>query len=70
MTKYEKIIGSHGNEEDLISIRWILKLLSHVTPIVNKAFGSLRYDMKMSIYPISYQVTHLEDSVKKTEGSM
>ena len=46
---------------------WALKLLSHMTPIVNKAFGSLRYDMGMSGYLAEYRNINLADTIRKTE---
>lgn len=46
---------------------WALKLLSHVTGLVNKAFGSLCYDMQLSEYPQDYRKFTLEESIKETE---
>ena len=46
---------------------WALKLLSRVTPMVDKAFGSLCYDRQISGYPQNYCVTTLEESVIATE---
>lgn len=46
---------------------WALKLLSHVTPVVNKAFGSLRYDMGLSEYIADYRIHTLYKSIEKTE---
>ena len=48
---------------------WALKLMSHVTPVVNKAFGSLRYDMRMSEYMQEYRKINLADTIRKTELS-
>lgn len=45
---------------------WLLKLLSHTTGLVNKAFGSLTYDFKMSEYS-GYQQYTLKESIKETE---
>jgi UDP-glucose 4-epimerase len=47
---------------------WALKLLSHVTPLVNKAFGGLCYSKEMSAYREDYNRYGLEESIKKTEG--
>ena len=47
---------------------WALKLLSHVTGLVDKAFGNLSYDMSLSEYPEDYRIAGLEDSIQETEG--
>lgn len=47
---------------------WALKGLSHVTGLVNKAFGSLSYDMDMSEYSSEYRKYTLEESIAETEG--
>lgn len=46
---------------------WILKLLSHLTPAINKAFGSMRYDMEMSEYSEAYRKFPLRESIFRTE---
>lgn len=46
---------------------WALKLLSHVTGMVDKAFGSLCYADSLSSYPKAYCVKNLHDSVMETE---
>lgn len=46
---------------------WALKLLSHVTGLVNKAFGNLRYDAELSRYKQDYCVVSLADSIAETE---
>lgn len=46
---------------------WILKLLSPVIPMIDKAFGSLTYDMKLSEYKQDYRVCTLEESIFITE---
>lgn len=48
-------------------LNWALKLMSHVTGLVNKAFGSLCYDHEMSRYKQDYCVMNLEDSIRETE---
>lgn len=45
----------------------ILAILKHIIPTVNKAFGSLTYDLEMSKYSSNYNVTSFEDSIIKTE---
>lgn len=47
---------------------WALKLMSHVTGLVNKAFGSLSYDKDISTYKENYWLYSLEESIRLTEG--
>ena len=49
-------------------LNWALKLMSHVTGLVNKAFGSLCYDHEMSRYKQDYCVVNLADSIRETES--
>ena len=59
----------HGKKVHLVKgFGWALKLLSHVTPLVNKAFGGLCYHKEMSVYREDYNRYTLEESIKKTEG--
>lgn len=44
-----------------------LRLLANMTGLVNKAFGSLVYDMSLSEYKVNYRVVNFEESVKRTE---
>ena len=46
---------------------WALKLMSRATSLVNKAFGSLCYDMALSEYPQNYRKFTLEESIEETE---
>lgn len=46
---------------------WTLKLMSHATGLVNKAFGNLSYDQQMSVYKEPYQKYSLEEAIEKTE---
>ena len=46
---------------------WALKLMSHFIGVVNKAFGNLAYDKKMSVYKENYQIYSLKESIIKTE---
>lgn len=58
----------HGKRICLVKgFAWALKGLSHVTGLVNKAFGSLCYDMAMSRYKQPYQLYTLEKSIEETE---
>jgi UDP-glucose 4-epimerase len=43
---------------------WLLKLMSHITGLVNKAFGNLSYEQGMSKYKQPYQHFSLNDSIK------
>ena len=62
------IATAHGKKILLIKgFGWALKLMSHCTGLVNKAFGSLSYDPSISAYKKDYCVCSLEDSIKKTE---
>lgn len=47
---------------------WALKVMSHCTGLVNKAFGSLSYDMSLSEYKENYRIATLEESIKLTEA--
>ncbi len=61
----------HGKRVRLFGgFGWALKLLSHITPLVNKAFGSLKYDMEISIYSEPYDLVGLRDSIAKTEKTV
>lgn len=44
-----------------------LKAMSHVTGLVNKAFGNLSYDMSMSEYKENYRKFSFEESIRQTE---
>ncbi len=46
---------------------WLLKLFSHITGLVNKAFGSMTYDMNISEYKTNYRVCSLRESIERTE---
>lgn len=59
---------AHGKKMHLLKgLAWLLKLLSHFTGLVNKAFGNLVYDKSMSEYDFNYHLYTLEESVKQTE---
>ena len=62
------IARAHGKNIALIGgFTWLLKMLSHATGLVNKAFGSLAYDVTMSDYKEDYRKYSLEESINKTE---
>ncbi len=46
---------------------WALKLLSHATGLVNKAFGNLAYYQSMSVYKEPYQKFSLQEAIERTE---
>ncbi len=59
-----------ANGKKLLLIKgfsWVLKLLSHVTGLVNKAFGNLAYDSQLSQYKEKYTVVNLGESILRTE---
>ena len=62
------IAQAKGKKIHLIKgFTWALKLGSLVTGLLNKAFGSLCYDMALSEYPQDYRKFTLEESIKETE---
>lgn len=63
------IANAHGKKVLLLGgFGWLLKLFSHITGLVNKAFGSFTYDMTMSKYKENYRIYDFETSIKKTES--
>ena len=65
----QMIAQAHGKKLLIIpGLTWALKLLSRLTGLVNKAFGSLSYDMELSTYCQNYCVSGLEESIVKTEN--
>lgn len=53
----------------LNGLQWFLKLLSHCTSLVNKAFGNLTYDLEISEYKEEYRVANnINEIIKRTEG--
>ena len=62
------IANAHEKKLRLVNgFTWLLKLMSHVTGLVNKAFGNLSYDMSLSEYKSNYRIYSLEDSIIQTE---
>lgn len=62
------IAKAHGKKILLIKgFTWALKLMSKVTGLVNKAFGSLLYDQSLSEYSDDYRKFSLEESIRETE---
>ena len=62
------IAQAHGKKVYLIKDSELpLRLLGHFVPMVNKAFGSLSYDMAMSEYDCGYQRMSFWESIGETE---
>jgi UDP-glucose 4-epimerase len=67
----QMIAEAHGRKVHLVKgFVWSLKLMSHVTGLVNKAFGNLNYDQKLSVYKSSYRNYSLKESIRKTESDI
>ena len=63
------IAKAHGKRCMLIpGFGWALKILSHATGLVNKAFGNLAYDQSLSVYKAPYQKYSLQEAIEKTEA--
>ena len=63
------IAEAHGKKIHLIGgFTWALKIMSHFTGLVNKAFGNLSYADILSEYRDDYRVVSLEESIKATEN--
>ena len=60
-----QIAAANGRKLLLVPcLTWLLKLASHATGLVNKAFGNLSYDQSMSRYPVDYQKFSLAESIR------
>ena len=63
------IAAVHGKRMILVKgFSWALKILSRMTALVDKAFGSFCCDQEMSSYKQNYCIVNLSDSIKETEG--
>ncbi len=63
------IADAHGKKIGMIGgFTWLLKIMSHFTGLVNKAFGNLTYSDELTKYKENYRVYTLEESIKKTEN--
>lgn len=49
-------------------VTWLLKIISHFTRLVDKAFGNLTYDHELSVYKEKYCLFSLEESIILTEN--
>ena len=59
---------ANGKKVRLVKgLGWALKIMSHLTGLVNKAFGNLSYDMSLSEYKQDYRLFSLEESIRETE---
>lgn len=62
------IAECHGKKLVLVKgFGWALKIMSHITGLVNKAFGNMSYDMQMSEYREEYRKFDLNESILRTE---
>ena len=62
------IAEAHGKKVRLVKgFGWALKIMSHVTGLVNKAFGNLVYDPELGRQVQGYHVCSLYDSILRTE---
>ena len=68
----QMIAAVHGKKVRLVKgFTWLLRLMSHVTGLVNKAFGNLSYEKNISIYSCMYHRYDLKRSVicsEKNDG--
>ena len=65
-----QIAAANGRKLLLVPcLTWLLKLTSHATGLVNKAFGNLSYDQSMSRYPVDYQKFSLAESIRLSVAS-
>lgn len=63
------IAESHGKKTRFIKgFSWALKLCGRFVGLVNKAFGNLSYDMRISDYSVDYRICSLKESIERTEG--
>ena len=64
----QMIAACHGKKTVLVpGFGWALKLMSHFTGYVNKAFGNLAYEEHLGDYKENYRLYSLEQSIKETE---
>ncbi len=68
-TELVKMIARAHEKKILLvpGLTWALKIMSHVTGLVNKAFGNLSYSQEISQYRDNYRVDSLTNSIQKTE---
>ena len=62
-----EIAKCHGRKMLIVlGFAWLLKIMSHFTPIVNKAFGSMVYSKELSS-DFDYCIYSVEESVREIE---
>lgn len=62
------IAAAHGKNVRLLKgFGWALKIMSHFTGLVNKAFGNMSYELEMSQYAFNYRISDLKESIERTE---
>ncbi len=62
------IAECRGKRMYLVSgFSWLLKILSHFTGYINKAFGNLAYDDSLGDYKEDYRLYSLSESIKEME---
>ena len=62
---------AHANGRGILMVGgldWALKLLSPMTGMVDKAFGSLCYERQLSDYPKNYCIKSFDECILETEG--
>lgn len=65
----QMIAEAHGKKVRLIGgFGWLLKVMSHITGYVNKAFGNLVYEEHLGDYKTDYRLYTLKESIERTEG--
>ncbi len=65
----EQIAAARGKKILLVpGLTWALKLASHVTGMVNKAFGSFYYEPQLSAYKENYCIRTVEQAIRETEA--
>lgn len=63
------IAAAHGKTLRLTkAFKWMLPVLSRFTGLVDKGFGSLVYEIKISEYKTHYRNFTLSESISQTEG--
>ena len=63
------IAESHGRKMIMLPFCEIpLKVLAEFSGLVNKAFGSLAYDMQLSDYRVDYRLYNLRRSIEESEA--
>ncbi len=62
------IANANGKRIVLVKgFSFVLKIMSHLTGLVNKAFGSMCYEKSISEYKTEYRIFSLEESIDRTE---